>query len=95
MENKPIRKTYWTRHYTGYAFAHFTDGWHVADWKGYYSKSYDDNPPLAVLDSREKALEWCNKHSKVPTRADHHENAIKKAIAYLEKEGYTVTKRSE
>ena len=90
--NEPIRKTLWERHYTGYYIAGYTDGYHIIEW-GALGHGYTDAiAPLHVADSRKAAKEWCTAHSKKTTRAQHHQNAIDKAIAYLEKEGYKVIK---
>lgn len=89
---QPIRKTLWERHYTGYYIAGFSDGYHIVTWANFRRYDADAMPIEHIAESRKAAKAWCEEHSKKTTRAQHHQNAIDKAIAYLEKEGYKVIK---
>lgn len=89
---QPIRKTYWQRHYTGYAIAKFTDGYHIVTWFRAHHNDADTIRPLKVTATRDEAKAWCVAHSRKTTREQHHQQAIDRAIAYLEKQGYKVIK---
>lgn len=91
---EPTRKTLWKKHYTRYYFARYTDGWHIIDNFSIWTVRRGDEPKvLHIAPSKEEAIAWCTKHSKVTTMEQHHQAAIDRAIKYLEKNGYVVTKK--
>ena len=90
---EPTIKTLWKRHYTRYQFARYTDGWHIIDNFSMVCLGKEEPNVLHIAPSKEEAIAWCEKHSKVTTMEQHHQSAIDRAIAYLEKNGYVVTQK--
>lgn len=89
---EPTIKTLWKRHYTRYYYARYTDGWHIIDSLSMVRLGGEPKV-LHIAPSKEEAIAWCVAHSKVTTMEQHHQTAIDRAIKYLEKNGYVVTKK--